>query len=569
MKRFVAAAAALLLLAGCSAQPEAPSARAVSGRAVIGLAQPLSGDYLFTEAWGSCEADRDIQRLIYGAGTVAVTDEGTFVTDGSTLKSFSTREEWDGARTYTFTLNEGLCYSDGSPIRAADYVFSVLLQSSPAFAALGADNSRYSQLNGWEDFSSGKSETFLGVRLLGDDQFSLTIKAEALPYYQELSLVAVFPLPMAVLAPDAILKIDDAAGNSAARLTLSSESLRQTLLAPDGYRYCPSVTAGAYTVSEVSARGMTLTANPYYNGGVNAVSPAIGTLELREMDAARMTAVGDFDLICGISGAEEMAAAMRLVEKEEEVRCLFYESAELSAVLFGEEVPVSVRQAIAALLDQDECTDLLAGRWGSPVVGMVPQASALAGKYYGDLRRFSAQWYDQALAEELLTGSAYDAQDDSREPLPLTFSYDRTDSRGRAMASLLQKAGGESGLLVIEPEGLTAAELAQKQQSGDYELLFFNGSLSADAAPWDGPEILSDETLKEAAFDLAHTPSAFPERYESKWLVFQQAYQQTLPALAVCGYERCDLVGSRLVGYQDVTAWQDWTTLILNASLSE
>ena len=566
MKRFVAAAAALLFLAGCSAQPEAPVTRTISGHAVIGLAQPLSGDYLFTEAWGICEADRDIQRLIYGAGTVAVTGEGTFVTDGATLKSFSTREEWDGARTYTFTLNEGLCYSDGSPIGAADYVFSVLLQSSPAFAALGADNSRYSHLNGWEAFSSGESEAFAGVRLLGDDQFSLTISADVLPYYQELSLVEVFPLPMAILAPDAALTAD---GNGTAKITLSEMTLRQTVLAPDGYRYHPSVTAGAYTVSEVSARGLVLAANPYYNGGVNMVSPAIGTLELRAVDAAHMADMDGFDLICGVSGAEGMAAAMKLVEKEAETRCFFYESTELSAILFGEEVPAPVRQAVAALLDQDECTDLLAGRWGSPVVGMAPQASSLTGQYYGDLRRFSAQWYDLALAGELLKGTAYHALDDGREPVPLIFYYDRADSRGKAMASLLQETAGESGLLVIKPEGLTAAELAQRQQSGDYQLLFFNGSLPADAAPWDGPEILTGDILKETAFDLAHTPAAFPDRYEEKWLAFQEAYQRELPALAVCGYERCDLVGGRLVNYQDVSVWQDWTSLILKASLSE
>ena len=42
---------------------------------------------------------------------------------------------------YEFRVKSGLTYNDGTPITAKDYVFSILMQSSPAIAAIGGDTS--------------------------------------------------------------------------------------------------------------------------------------------------------------------------------------------------------------------------------------------------------------------------------------------------------------------------------------------------------------------------------------------------------------------------------------------
>lgn len=559
MKKFTAlfTAAAILTLYGCSGEPETVSVPQAEGTAVIGLSAPLSGQYFFTEAWGNCEADEDIRNLIYGAGTIAFTGENTLTSDSGTLKSVTTREERDGGRTYIFTLNSGLCYSDGSPITAKDYVFSILLQSSKEFSQLdGADNTAYSHLVGWEGFSSGEREGFYGVSLLGDNQFSITIQSSVLPCYQELSLIQVYPLPMSILAPDC----DIVQGEGGAEWTgISAELLRETILGKDGYRHFPSVTAGPYTLTSVSGSGsrtrLELTANPYFNGSYAQIYPSIETLEISCTDLSSRTDMGSYDLICGISGKEEMASAEKLLQ-DENTRCLFYDSAEVSALLFGPTVTQSQRLGLAALLDQETCTELLAGRWGSPIVGLNAIGSDLSDIFYSDLRRYSVQWNDPDLAQQLLGDSS---------PV-LTCSYDPSDKRGSAMAELLQQTAEESGLLTIELEKLSADALVDRQMSGDYELLFYNSSFAADDVPWNGPEILSGDVLA-AAKDLANTTGAFPNRYEEKWHAFQQAYQRDLPALGLCGYERCDLVSGRLSGYDNVSAFSDWTVQILSASL--
>ncbi|MBR6790049.1 MAG: hypothetical protein IKM31_04190, partial [Oscillospiraceae bacterium] len=366
MKKLTAliAAAAVLSMAGCAPKSSPRPTYEPQGTAVIGLGSPISGDYLFTEAWGSYESDNDIRDLIFGGCTVDRDADGTRTTNSGSFQSVTVREEKNGDRTYTFTLKNSLKYCDGTPIGAKDYVFSVLLQSCDEFTKLDlAANDRYDSLVGWEDFSSGKSENFTGVKLLSGNQFSLTIDGDCLPYYDELSLVEVYPLPVSRLAPECSVTGSGWSGVSVA-------DLRTAILSRDGYRWMPTVTAGPYSLTDISGEGdktvLTLTRNPYFDGGSAGISTYIAELKISYADLRHPE---KYDLIAGISG-KDMAAVPDAVKAG--MTELAYEGGEVSAILMGENISVSTRLAITALLNQEECTELLAGRWGEPIVGMNP-----------------------------------------------------------------------------------------------------------------------------------------------------------------------------------------------------
>ena len=55
--------------------------------------------------------------------------------DPVVVKDHEVIENDDGSKTYRFEINDNLKWSDGSPITAKDYVFSLLLHSAPEFAA--------------------------------------------------------------------------------------------------------------------------------------------------------------------------------------------------------------------------------------------------------------------------------------------------------------------------------------------------------------------------------------------------------------------------------------------------
>ncbi|MFQ9800475.1 MAG: hypothetical protein ACLR23_17935 [Clostridia bacterium] len=98
---------------------------------------------------------------------------------------------------------------------------------------------------GYKEFNAGETKTFGGVRLLGDDQFSVTVAAEKFPYYYELVWCDVKPLPMHVLAPGA--SIEDTGNGATLSDNFTVDLIREPILnSESGYRYKPTVTCGPY-----------------------------------------------------------------------------------------------------------------------------------------------------------------------------------------------------------------------------------------------------------------------------------------------------------------------------------
>ena len=80
------------------------------------------------------------------------------------------------------------------------------------FTACEGDATYGWALKGYDEHVSGQSKEFSGVRLLGEYEYSMTIKAEELPNYYELANVAYMPVRLAAIAPGCDVKDD---GNGA------------------------------------------------------------------------------------------------------------------------------------------------------------------------------------------------------------------------------------------------------------------------------------------------------------------------------------------------------------------
>lgn len=103
-------------------------ARTPSGQITIGNTTELSGDWV--PYWTNNAADYDVYNFLIGYSTVDMTFEGEYVVNETVVKEYKTTDNADGSKTYTWTINDGLTYADGSPITANDYVASVMLWSS-------------------------------------------------------------------------------------------------------------------------------------------------------------------------------------------------------------------------------------------------------------------------------------------------------------------------------------------------------------------------------------------------------------------------------------------------------
>ena len=63
----------------------------------------------------------------------------------------------DGSKTYTMTINDGLVWSDGSPITAKDYVFELLLENGPTMIEIGYPGANMNVYVGYEEYNEEKN----------------------------------------------------------------------------------------------------------------------------------------------------------------------------------------------------------------------------------------------------------------------------------------------------------------------------------------------------------------------------------------------------------------------------
>ena len=535
---FVAGMMAMLTLAGCSTVTlEGDDQPAVQSEEVcrVGVYSAICGDYLFTSAWGDCGGDRDLRSLLHGAENVTVVTENTYAANTSVISSVSITEGDTGSRTYTYNLVSGLCFSDGSPLTAKDYVFSVLLQSSPAFGRLSGDNTAYAQLEGYEAYATGESQYFSGVRLLSDSSFSLTIDEDYLPDYQEMMLTQVYPVPMAVILPGGELT-DDGEGASVSGMT--DEALAATLEGATGYRRMPMVTAGPYMLESVEDGVYTLAVNPYYAGGYYKRQPSISRMSVETAD---LTDGGEYDLIVGITGRTGIQAANKLLGADQMATAYYYDSLTVSSLGFDDSVSTEVRQALSAMLDTQQAADLLAGNWGQGAVGNIPLASSYYQSCYATMSASNTVSVDAAQLLQEVGGG---------EPVELTYGYDPADAEAVTVLHLLQKAAEEQPLLAIVPV---------KNGEGT-DLWYQKITYPKNWGAWQG---LRGTSLEQQAAALRRTGyNANSTRYIEKLAAFEMEYLSVLPDLPLAVYRGCDLVGKRLIGYQQVDVYDDWTIWI-------
>ena len=348
----------------------------------VGNPTKVSGNF-FTDMWGNNTSDIDVRTLLHGYNTVEWSSQLQFVLDPTVVHNLLTNHEGRGT-VYTITLQQDLTYCDGTtPITAKDYVFSLLLCTSPQVAELGAESSRYAQIVGYDDYHSGKTSALRGVRLIDEYTFSITIQKDFEPFFYDLAYLWCIPYPRSVIAP--YCEVEDT--KNGARLCnidinnpevpFTAELLQNTIFdKTTGYMYNPRLTSGPYMLigCDLANGRVDFAINPYYKGNYEGVKPVIDTLTLQPVQSDTMISQlenGDFDLLnkCVDGSAITQGLALRGngFEAKNYARlgyafCAF-------ACEKGPQQFTAVRQAIAYCIDQDLLVNDYLKGFGVPVYG--------------------------------------------------------------------------------------------------------------------------------------------------------------------------------------------------------
>lgn len=88
-------------------------------------------------------------------------------------------EKWEiteDGKVITFTLKEGLLFSDGEPVTAEDVVFTYRVISDPSYA--GGHTNYGQNLKGYEEYREGKTTDFPGVEAIDENTLRFTYRQE-------------------------------------------------------------------------------------------------------------------------------------------------------------------------------------------------------------------------------------------------------------------------------------------------------------------------------------------------------------------------------------------------------
>ena len=617
MKRLLAALLAAVMLAGCAGAEDyhydGPAYD--PDRLVIGNPTRLTGNFT-TLMWGNNTSDIDISGLVNGYNLIR-RDEAynVYLPDETVVDQMLVIDGEN--RTYLITINDRMTYSDGTPITSADYVFSILLCTSPAVAALGGNTDFYPGILGAEDYRNGNVPYMAGLRMLSEYTFSVTVRGEYLPFFYEAGMLRCYPMPIHIIAPGC--KVED--NGSGAEITgdFSAEMLQDTLLDPEhGYVSHPAAVSGAYRlISYDPDTGIAeFEINDAYLGNHAGCKPSIRYLTVKPADNETMISLledGEFGLLNKCTQADTIEQGVSL-RQEGNIDMTAYPRTGMTFISFNcEREAVSsaaVRQAIACCLDKDEVIRRYTGNRGIRVDGYYGIGQWMYRILAGTM---SPPEEDEAFAEWLETRSLDDLPRQELDPeraaqrletdgwvlngengirqreengqvisLDLTLAYPEGNQIGEILADTFLPYLQEAGIRVtLEPmpwEQLLRQYYRQEERNCDMMFLGSDFREVFDPEPTFDPADagtglhnysgIRDEKLYKKARDLSMTDPGNAAEYEKKWIAFQQQYGESVPAIPVYSNVYYDFYTRYLQNYR-ISDEVTWSDAIIGAYMSD
>lgn len=579
--------------------------------------------YFATELFSNNTSDIDVRALLHGYSTVAFTEDASYQVDDSVVTLVTAAQDDLGNKMYQFRVKEGLCYNDGTPITAKDYVFSVLMQASKQMKDIGGTTAIYWQVLGYDEYNSGERNYLSGLRLLDDMTFSINLRTDALPYYYELMLVNVTPYPISEIAPGCDVK-DNGRG---AYLTgdFTAELLQETMLDPEtGYSSHPKVTSGAYQLESYDAATGTVVmkANPYYQGNYAGQRPLIETVTLKETtndQAIAQLEDGTLDIVNKLTDSTAIDAGLA----DDQLQSSSYLRTGLGFLSFaceqGPTSQVEVRQAVDYCLDQDTFVTEFTGTYGQPVYSwyglgqwMVTEGNYLntmktqvttyplnltkaakmlekAGYIYNEKgERFDAK--KDTVRYRALEGTALTEYENTTDPvvkavtaggktlLPLQIRFAKVTNNRMCqlvedlLLPNLQEVGFDVSVEEMSYSDMLAQYYRDDTRTCNLYALATNFTYVYDPTnTWrPGEEYqghvnttgLESNDLYVVARALRSTEPGDTAAYMKQWVILMNAFSTRLPAIPLYSNTYYDFCASSVHGYEPSSNWS-WSAAIL------
>ena len=362
---------------------------------IIGNSSNLSGHFRYA-SYGkntSSAADRDIENLINGLETVSRNKEGGYQWNETAVECHEEAINEDGSKTFTIKIYEDLVYSDGTPITARDYLVFPMVFFSPVATQASGHQLDGSVYTGYEDFNAYTGadspegiREMKGFRLLDDYTFSVTISAEYIPYFYDITYATFSPNYPAMWLGDAEI-LDEGEGCFITEGFYEKEEgeykaakiINASATDTSDATYAKYPYSGEYCLKNFDTSNLTVTLvrNPNFKGNYEGTIPSIEQIVYKKIVSATSLddfKAGDLDIISGITGAAKTDEAIKLADESEGTYGYIHYSragygklgfrADYGPVQFAE-----VRRALCYCIDRKQFAKDFTGGYGSVVDG--------------------------------------------------------------------------------------------------------------------------------------------------------------------------------------------------------
>ena len=392
-----------------STEPSSEATEKHENKVIYGSDTELSGD-LGNAWWTNNATDKLIRDLTNDYDVITFDQFGQMKVNETVSDGVQTAENEDGTATYTVKIKQGLTYSDGTPITAADYVAYMLVQFSPATLEAGATVSSDTVVGG-NEYQNGESKVLAGLRLLDEYTYSISITPDYANYYYGLTYASLSPLYLPLYSSAALTVKDDGEG-----AYLDGGELKADEINASRYVYENRVTAGPYVIKSIDTGALTATLeiNPNYAGNFEGQKPSIQTIVVvKSEDDSKMDAftTGEITFLSQLSEGDQIKTALELVDSGKYNYCHYTRNGYGKIQFQCDGGPTqfqAVRQAVAYLLDREEFTNTFTGGYGSVVHGPYSTAQWM----YEDSEelfneKLNSYAYDPAKAVEVLEADGW------------------------------------------------------------------------------------------------------------------------------------------------------------------
>ena len=271
--------------------------------------------------------------------------------DGSTYLANGLAEDWsvsEDGLTYRFTLRDGACFSDGTPVKASDvaFTFTRMLALPESRQTDFAD-----MILGAAAVMAGETDTLEGIRVLDDRNLEITLSEPFAGYLYQLATP-----PCSIMSEQCVTAAGNAYGRSAEH-TLGS---------------------GPYRLAEFTDTRIVLERNPYYPSreGEELTVQRAEILILAPALIDRTFRDGGLDLL-DVSRVNPEVVEEVYKSPEWADRLIAYSRVEVQYLMLNVETPplndVRIRKAIQMAVNRQKILDELYNGDGRLLDGIYPR----------------------------------------------------------------------------------------------------------------------------------------------------------------------------------------------------